>query len=84
MPAKRRKRTVSDYMSTRKNDYVTCAAVESARKIGNQWHLIIIRYLLERPMRFNELLRVACYLSPVEFPGLNSRCLALHDFTENA
>ena len=47
-------------MSTRKNDYVTCAAVESARKIGNQWRLIVIRYLLERPMRFNELLRAAC------------------------
>src|SRR3989442_135267 len=60
MPVRRRKRTISDYMSTRKNDYVTCAAVESARKIGNQWRLIVIRYLLERPMRFNELLRVAC------------------------
>ena len=60
MPVRRRKRTISDYMSTRKNDYVTCAAVESARKIGNQWRLIVIRYPLERPMRFNELLRVAC------------------------
>src|SRR5207245_9611760 len=60
MPVRRRKRTISDYMSTRKNDYVTCAAVESARKIGNQWRLIVIRYLLDRPMRFNELLRVAC------------------------
>jgi DNA-binding HxlR family transcriptional regulator len=47
-------------MRTKTNDYVTCAAVESARKIGNQWRLIVIRYLLERPMRFNELLRVAC------------------------
>ncbi len=60
----RRKRTISDYMSTRKNDYVTCAAVESARKIGNQWRLIVIRYLLERPMRFNELLRAACEIDP--------------------
>ena len=60
MPVRRRKRTISDYMSTWKNDYVTCAAVESARKIGNQWRLIVIRYLLERPMRCNELLRVAC------------------------
>jgi DNA-binding HxlR family transcriptional regulator len=47
-------------LSAKTNDYVTCAAVESARKIGNQWRLIVIRYLLERPMRFNELLRVAC------------------------
>jgi len=60
MPVRRRKRTISEYMSTRKNDYVTCAAVESARKIGNQWRLIVIRYLLERPMRFNELLTAAC------------------------
>jgi DNA-binding HxlR family transcriptional regulator len=60
MPARRRRRTISDYLSVRTNDYVTCAAVESARKIGNQWRLIVIRYLLERPMRFNELLKVAC------------------------
>jgi len=60
MPVKRRKRTFADHLSNGKNDYVTCAAVESARKIGNQWRLIVVRYLLERPMRFNELLRVAC------------------------
>jgi DNA-binding HxlR family transcriptional regulator len=64
MPVKRRKRTIVDHLSNRKNDYVTCAAVESARKIGNQWRLIVIRYLLERPMRFNELLRVACEIDP--------------------
>ncbi len=51
---------ISDYLSAKTNDYVTCAAVESARKIGNQWRLIVIRYLLEHPMRFNELLKVAC------------------------
>jgi len=60
MPVRRRKRTISEYLSAKTNDYVTCAAVESARKIGNQWRLIVIRYLLERPMRFNELLKVAC------------------------
>lgn len=60
MPVRRRRRTITDYMRTKANDYVTCAAVESARKIGNQWRLIVIRYLLERPMRFNEILRVAC------------------------
>jgi DNA-binding HxlR family transcriptional regulator len=64
MPVKRRKRAFSEYKPARKNDYVTCAAVESARKIGNQWRLIVIRYLLERPMRFNELLRVACEIDP--------------------
>src|SRR5467141_3694637 len=60
MPVRRRTRTITDYLSAKTNDHVTCGAVESARKIGNQWRLIVIRYLLERPMRFNELLRVAC------------------------
>jgi DNA-binding HxlR family transcriptional regulator len=50
--------------TTTKSEYTLCAAVESARKIGNQWRLIVIRYLLERPMRFNELLRVACEIDP--------------------
>src|SRR5216684_3201366 len=59
MPARRGRPAFADY-SAKTSDYVTCAAVESARKIGNQWRLIVIRYLLERPMRFNELLRVAC------------------------
>src|SRR5712664_4664879 len=59
MPARRRRPTFADY-SAKTSDYVTCAAVESARKIGNQWRLIVIRYLLERPMRFNELLKVGC------------------------
>src|SRR5258708_26007106 len=60
MPVRRRRRTITDYLSAKTNDYVTCAAVESARKIGNQGRLIVIRYLLEHPMRFNELLKVAC------------------------
>src|SRR5260370_5215001 len=60
MPVRRRKRTISDYLSAKTNDYVICAAVESARKIGHQWRLIVIRYLLGRSMRFNELLKVAC------------------------
>src|SRR5438094_9684268 len=64
MPVRRRKRTISDYMSTRKNDYVTYAAVESARKIGDQWRLVVVRYLLEQPMTFHELLRVACEIDP--------------------
>ena len=50
--------------ATTKSNYTICAAVESARKIGNQWRLIVIRYLLERPMRFNELRRVACEIDP--------------------
>jgi DNA-binding HxlR family transcriptional regulator len=64
MPAKRRKRTMADYAKTMTNGYTVCAAVESARKIGNQWRLIVIRYLLEHPMRFNELLKIACDIDP--------------------
>jgi DNA-binding HxlR family transcriptional regulator len=65
MPVTRRRRTITDHMSTTtKNNYTICAAVESARKIGNQWRLIVIRYLLEHPMRFNELLKVACEIDP--------------------
>jgi DNA-binding HxlR family transcriptional regulator len=63
MPVRRR-RTIADYSPATTNDYTVCAAVESARKIGNQWRLIVVRYLLEHPMRFNELLRVACGIDP--------------------
>ncbi len=63
MPARRRP-SVKHYSRATTSDYVLCAAVESARKIGNQWRLIVIRYLLERPMRFNELMRVACNIDP--------------------
>ncbi len=36
-----------------------CPVVESVRKVGNEWRLVVVRYLLDRPMRFNELLRAA-------------------------
>ena len=64
MQAKRRKRAMADYAKTITNGYTICVAVESARRIGNQWRLIVIRYLLEHPMRFNELLKVACDIDP--------------------
>ena len=41
------------------DQYELCPVVESVRKVGNEWRLIVIRYLLDRPMRFNEILRVA-------------------------
>lgn len=68
MTVTRRTRTIEDYSPTTRSDYTICAAVESARKIGNQWRLIVIRYLLERPMRFSELLKTAC--------GIDSKTLA--------
>jgi len=60
----RRTRSIADYSPATTRDYVLCAAVESARKIGNQWRLIVVRYLLERPMRFSELQRLACGIDP--------------------
>lgn len=50
-------------MPVRKTDsteqYELCPVVESVRKVGNEWRLIVIRYLLDRPMRFSEILKVA-------------------------
>jgi len=43
-----------------------CPVVESLHVIGNEKKLIIVRYLLDKPMRFNELLRV----------GLDSKTLS--------
>ena len=43
--------------STEENEL--CPVVESVRKVGNEWRLVVVRYLLDRPMRFNELLRAA-------------------------
>ncbi len=40
-------------------EHELCPVVESVRKVGNEWRLIVVRYLLDRPMRFNELMRVA-------------------------
>jgi DNA-binding HxlR family transcriptional regulator len=60
----RRTRSIADYSPATTSDYVLCGAVESARKIGNKWRLIVVRYLLERPMRFSELQRAACGVDP--------------------
>ncbi|MDG6983423.1 MAG: helix-turn-helix transcriptional regulator [Nitrososphaerota archaeon] len=40
-------------------EYEVCPVVQSVRKVGNEWRLIVVRYLLDRPLRFNELLRLA-------------------------
>ena len=46
----------------------TCPIVGSIQVIGSMWRLIVIRYLMDRPMSFNELLRAA--------NGLNSKTLS--------
>ncbi len=43
-----------------------CPVVESLHLVGNEKKLVIIRFLLERPMRFNQLLKV----------GLDSKTLS--------
>ncbi len=46
----------------------TCPIVSAIREIGGEWNFIIIRYLLEKNMGFNELLRSAT--------GISSRTLS--------
>ncbi|MGC8608606.1 MAG: winged helix-turn-helix transcriptional regulator [Thermoplasmata archaeon] len=41
-----------------------CPIVEAIREVGNEWSLIIVRYLSTRAMGFNELLRSANSISP--------------------
>lgn len=45
-----------------------CAIVETIKQIGGSWRLIVIRHLMEGPMRFNELKRAA--------ENVNSRTLS--------
>lgn len=52
----------------RQTNEMLCPIVESVKTIGGIWNLIIIRYLSERPMGFNELLR--------NVQGLNSKTLS--------
>lgn len=55
---------MADFSPNMTKDHTACGAVESARMIGNQWRLIVVRYLLEGPMRFNEILKIACGVDP--------------------
>lgn len=36
-----------------------CPIVSAIRELGGEWNLIIIRYLMEKSMGFNEILRTA-------------------------
>jgi DNA-binding HxlR family transcriptional regulator len=61
MPAKRRTRGERRGDRT---DHQVCPAVKSISKIGNELRLVVIRYLIEGPMRFNELLAEAATMDP--------------------
>ena len=45
-----------------------CPIVAAIQQIGGEWKLIVIRYLWQRPMGFNELLKAV--------EGLNSKTLS--------
>ncbi|MCL4330074.1 MAG: helix-turn-helix transcriptional regulator [Candidatus Thermoplasmatota archaeon] len=45
-----------------------CPIVESIKEIGGEWRMIVVRYLSEGPMGFNEILRRA--------NGINSKTLS--------
>src|SRR5207249_12264310 len=34
-----------------------CAVIKAVRKIGSEWRILISYYLLDNPVRFNDLLR---------------------------
>lgn len=46
----------------------SCPIVESIKALGSEWNLIVIRYLLDKPMGFNEILRT--------IRGMNSKTLS--------
>jgi DNA-binding HxlR family transcriptional regulator len=45
-----------------------CPIVSAANLLGNVWPLVVISYLMDRPMGFNELLQ--------KIPGLNAKTLS--------
>jgi DNA-binding HxlR family transcriptional regulator len=61
MPARRR--TQSERNGER-TDHQVCPAIKSITKVGNELRLVVIRYLIDRPMRFNELMAAAATMDP--------------------
>jgi len=47
-----------------KGDHEVCPIVESLMRIKSIWRLVVIRYLLDGPKGFNELLRIVPDLNP--------------------
>ena len=50
-----------------KEELPACPVATTVQLIGNKWRLLILRNLLERPYRFNELLK--------SLPGLSQKVL---------
>ncbi len=47
-----------------------CAVIRGIKKFGSAWQLIVVAYLLDGPLRFNEVLRTG------RNDGLNARTLS--------
>lgn len=58
-----RRRTHRERNAGRRDDH-TCPAVKTIDKVGNELRLIVIRFLVDRPMRFNELMDTAKTIDP--------------------
>ena len=50
-----------------KEELLDCPAATTVQLIGNKWELLILRNLLSRPWRFNEILR--------SIPGISQKVL---------
>ena len=61
MPARRGR---SGQRSGERNDYQVCPAVKSIGKVGNELRLVVIRYLIDQPMRFNKLMATIETIDP--------------------
>ncbi len=60
-----RKSTEAEEISPKRD---SCPIVEAIKEIGGEWRLIVIRYLNDGPMGFNDLLK--------NIEGLNSKTLS--------
>lgn len=58
---------VLKYQATSMNEsteHENCPIIRSIEAIGNRWALTVIRYLMDRPMRFNEFLKSPSRIDP--------------------
>jgi len=58
----------SHQMTENRFEEGVCPIAAAARLLGSVWSLVVINYLMDGPMGFNELLR--------QIPGLNSKTLS--------
>jgi DNA-binding HxlR family transcriptional regulator len=61
MPAARR---TSGQRRAERQDHQVCPAVKSIAKVGNELRLVVIRYLIDQPMRFNKLMATIETIDP--------------------